>query len=72
MLLGVAQVMAAQRFEVLVRIIEMLARKLLEAAAHHFGQQMVAAKKLSVNSTLSFRAAFHAVFGRRHDHTQAS
>ena len=29
-------------------------------------------KKLSVNSILSFRAAFHAVFGRTHGHTQAS
>ena len=29
-------------------------------------------KKLSVNSTLSFRAAYHAAFGRRHGHTQAS
>jgi len=32
----------------------------------------VSSKKLSVNSTLAFRAAFHAVFGRRHGHTQAS
>jgi hypothetical protein len=30
------------------------------------------AKKLSVNSTLLFRTAFHAVFGRRHGNTQAS
>ena len=29
-------------------------------------------KKLSVNSTLSFRAAFHAVFGRKHGHAQTS
>lgn len=30
------------------------------------------AKKLSVNRKLLFRAAFHAVFGRRHGHTKAS
>jgi type I restriction enzyme, S subunit len=32
----------------------------------------VAVKKLSVNSTLSSRAAFHAVFGRRHGNAKAS
>jgi uncharacterized protein with ParB-like and HNH nuclease domain len=37
------------------------------------GTKLIAfAKKLSVNSTISFRAAFHAVFGRRHGSTQAS
>ena len=51
----------------------------LEAAidayvAHHNTnpKPFIWTKKLSVNSTLLSRAAFHAAFGRRHGNTQTS
>ena len=78
MLLGVAQVLAAQRFEVLVRIVEMLAlvqvlRKLLEAAAHHFGQQMVTARIVLVRRLMRHtQSARHVAQAQTFDAVQGN